>query len=589
MEFTSVENKLSKKVSLIGYIARTLNLSTMYKSIRKIVISLSQTKILIFLVGVAILLRIVTIYSVNEHNKRIDSRLAIMLTQVQLKETFESMLSSFNAAESAIRGYTATGDKKFLTYYQPAIDSLKAQDRRFDNLISISGSENSKSILNDLGIWLDEDIAFLQRVKVTCDGGKFEQAKLLLSDEKEKGLNQNLIAAGRGELIQRLHEAQSKFTGINSANSWMTYMSFFSAVFLSIAVLTLLLLEIRRRKILHNVLQGREKLLQTTFNSISEGLITTNEAGKILYMNKTAEKLTGWASKEAQGLQLENIYNIMNEESGEKQENIVSRMMRTKNRIEWENNTILQSKDNVQRIISNNGAPVFDSHGKISGSVLVFRDITHEKEEEYRIAKATISAQESERQQMGLELHDNINQILVGASLTLGMARQTSDGKLAAFIETSQRHISEAMDEIRKLSHRLVPESFTGIPLNEVFQSLIDGLNLKNKFSVSFYYDDLENVRMNDDVRINLFRILQEQLKNIIKYSEAKNIEIGLHLLENSINMTVSDNGKGFDPAIYTSGIGLNNIRKRTAMMKGKFSLESAPGKGCAITVEIPL
>jgi PAS domain S-box-containing protein len=548
----------------------------------------SKTRVLLALVCVAIVLRIFTVYFVKTENNRIEAQFKELLLQVRLKETFESLTSSYNAAESAIRGYAIAGDKKFINYFNPALDSLNAQQKRFHQLLDNTGIADQK-VLNDFHLWLDNDLVFLHQLKSACDAGQFSEARNMLTNEGESSESKSIIVSSRALLINNVHVAQQNYNEASNTSSWLPYLSFFSAVLLSLTVFFLLLIEIRRRKKLNAELQVRRKLLQTTFNSISEGLITTGVNGHILFMNSTAEILTGWKATEAKGERLETVYNIFNEQSGERQESIVARVLRTSAGIAWENNTILCSRDQVKRVISNNGAPTFDSNGKLSGSVLVFRDITHEKEEESRIAKATIQAQETERQQMGLELHDNINQILVGASLTLSMAKQTYPEKAIEFIQKSQGHISEAIDEIRKLSHRLTPASFAGIPLNEVFQSLIDGLNIQQKFNVSFYYDDLDVPGVTDEIRINLYRMLQEQLKNIVQYSEATAIEINLHLLDKRIRMTVIDNGKGFEPLLAVSGIGLNNIQKRASLLKGKFLLETAPGKGCMIAVEIPI
>jgi signal transduction histidine kinase len=86
-----------------------------------------------------------------------------------------------------------------------------------------------------------------------------------------------------------------------------------------------------------------------------------------------------------------------------------------------------------------------------------------------------------------------------------------------------------------------------------------------------------------------LFRIAQEQLKNIIRHAQAANVRISLHCLETRIRLSIADDGRGFDTATTPQGLGLSHIYERTRLYSGKVILETAPGKGCLLTVEMPV
>jgi signal transduction histidine kinase len=94
---------------------------------------------------------------------------------------------------------------------------------------------------------------------------------------------------------------------------------------------------------------------------------------------------------------------------------------------------------------------------------------------------------------------------------------------------------------------------------------------------------------VNGNIQINLYRILQEQIKNIVKYADASEIEITVTQAQDTIMMRIYDNGKGFDVKTAKKGIGLSNIKKRAESFSGKFILNSAKGKGCEILLELPL
>jgi signal transduction histidine kinase len=93
---------------------------------------------------------------------------------------------------------------------------------------------------------------------------------------------------------------------------------------------------------------------------------------------------------------------------------------------------------------------------------------------------------------------------------------------------------------------------------------------------------------LNDDLKLNIYRIIQEQTNNIIKHSSAQNVTITIEELNNMINMKVTDDGKGFDITKERSGIGISNIINRVETFNGKFKIESSVGNGCKIWVSLP-
>lgn len=234
---------------------------------------------------------------------------------------------------------------------------------------------------------------------------------------------------------------------------------------------------------------------------------------------------------------------------------------------------------------------LFDENGKPIRMIGAMQDITYQVEEEIRVAKAIIDAQEQERNFLGAELHDNINQILASTLLTLGIAKskEVDTKQRTGFIDSAIGYINDAINETRKLSHHLAPASFEDTSLKDLFENLLFNLNLDDRFSIRLHFDEFTVTVMPEDIQINLFRILQEQTKNILKYSEASAIEVSLQLHDNIISLRIFDNGKGFNTKNAKKGIGLSNIKKRAEALAGKFILNSAPGKGCEIIVEIPL
>ncbi len=238
-----------------------------------------------------------------------------------------------------------------------------------------------------------------------------------------------------------------------------------------------------------------------------------------------------------------------------------------------------------------NGKPV-----RLSG-ILV--DITEQKKletalhnkqllQQKLITEITILAQEKERNELGLELHDNINQLLSVVKLYLGLIK-TEKTYNEEIIEKSYTHLIEAMNDIRKLSHSLVAPSLGHDGLKEALEDLLESIQHPHNLKINLSIDeDYEALQVDKNKELMLYRIIQEQLNNILKYAQASAISISLKQQGSNLLLTITDNGIGFDTAQSVKGIGLKNINSRVHFYSGKMDITSAPGYGCTLEVSIP-
>jgi len=247
--------------------------------------------------------------------------------------------------------------------------------------------------------------------------------------------------------------------------------------------------------------------------------------------------------------------------------------------------------DGSYKYIFDRAFVLYDEEGQPIRIIGAMQDVTYEKEEEIRITKAIVTAQEAERQQLGMELHDNVNQILSVALLYLGMAKQQQENSedFSLTIGTCKKHITDAIYEIRKLSHQLAPVSKDDVSFKDVFETLIDSLTGNCTIAVALHFDDFEMERISYNIQTALYRILQEQMNNILKHSDAEIVDIWVTVTDGIIMLRMADDGKGFDLKKVNKGIGLRNIKRRAEMYGGKFICNSSPGEGCEIIVRIPL
>jgi len=222
--------------------------------------------------------------------------------------------------------------------------------------------------------------------------------------------------------------------------------------------------------------------------------------------------------------------------------------------------------------------------------MVIITDVTEKNRVEQQITKAIIKTQENERYEIGAELHDNICQILASTHMSLGVLSKSVNDCGKELFQQCRDYINLATQEIRNLSHRLAPAFFNDSTLEEAFEILLKNCNIENKHEVSLYFDqDIEKLNINRDLQLNLYRILQEQLRNVLKYAHCKTIEVDLILNNDKLKMRVTDDGIGFDVNAVKSGIGISNMRRRTELFGGDFSICSAPGRGCELLIVIPL
>ena len=217
-------------------------------------------------------------------------------------------------------------------------------------------------------------------------------------------------------------------------------------------------------------------------------------------------------------------------------------------------------------------------------------DVTEKIKLEHRITRAIIKTQEDERYEIGAELHDNVCQILASSKLSLDMLKEGIPETSLTWLNKSQHFINLALEEIRNLSHRLAPSTFGNSNLEETFSELLLNINFENQYvtNLSIEFDEV-NYKLSKDLQLNLYRIAQEQLRNIIRHSKATAIEIKLYVEKEFLKMEISDNGIGFDESKMKKGIGLANIKRRIELFNGEMQVVTAINNGFNLIAIIPL
>jgi PAS domain S-box-containing protein len=201
-----------------------------------------------------------------------------------------------------------------------------------------------------------------------------------------------------------------------------------------------------------------------------------------------------------------------------------------------------------------------------------------------QITEVVLGAQERERFELGQELHDNINQILATSKLYLDVAIEEREPRIE-LLAKSRNNISMAIEEIRRLSKELITPSLNDLGLIQSIKELIRSIQMVKKMKIRLTISGVDEGALLPEQKINVYRIIQEQLNNILKHAQASSVSIELNKYREQIRLCVEDDGRGFDPRMRRDGVGISNIMSRAELYNGKVEIDSAPGKGCRLEV----
>jgi signal transduction histidine kinase len=166
---------------------------------------------------------------------------------------------------------------------------------------------------------------------------------------------------------------------------------------------------------------------------------------------------------------------------------------------------------------------------------------------------------------------------------------QTDPQKANEHIEKAITYQLMAVEEIRKLSKTLNTSLVKVIGLSRSIDDIIINMKAFQQIETRFQYDQKLDKLLSDDQKLMIFRILQEQTNNIIKYANAKNVLITLKEENSKIYLSITDDGKGFDASVQSKGIGFINIYNRVDAFGGDMDIISSPGNGCSLRINFPL
>ena len=341
-----------------------------------------------------------------------------------------------------------------------------------------------------------------------------------------------------------------------------------------------------RQELMESEIQKR-MIIETALDAI----ITIDETSRIIEWNAQAESIFGWKKEEAMGKSLSDL--VIPEEYR------VKHLAGLKQFLEHGKKKIIGRRLELEAIRKNGELfPVEISLTalNVGGSTIIngfLRDITDRKQAAEKLVAAILETEDRERKRVATELHDSLGQNLTVAVMNFDAIKNEInqlDALSRKKFETGMTFLQQAFNESLTIAHNLMPQAIDDFGYALSVESILEGLQDTSKTLFQFY-NNLEEERMSSTLELALFRITQEAINNILKYAKAENATIQLMKYPDMVILTIEDDGKGMDLAKSKSSemFGINSMRNRAVSVSGIFQLDSRPGKGTHITVEIPL
>jgi PAS domain S-box-containing protein len=397
-------------------------------------------------------------------------------------------------------------------------------------------------------------------------------------------------AATRKVYKEGYNETEAKIVAKNGERK-LYYLNGISVIYEGKLCLLGTGIDLTEREKAQQEIKENEKKYHSLFEQASDPILVTDFKGNITDVNGSFCKLFGYTKKELLRMNVTSlICPTQLKEKPMRNDLLVKGKHIFSDRIMvHKNGSLIETEANLKKF----------GEDRIMGIV---RDVTEirklqramEQEkmeqidrEQKKITRAVIKAQERERNFIGKELHDNVNQLLASARMCLSTAKLTPAGK-KDFVDKSIRLIDATIFEIRVLSRKHVTP-LKGFDLKEQLQSMIKIMEEGIGFKISFNYTLPDHLDILDDLKLNIYRIIQEHLNNVYKYASASRVQIKMFAEDKWIHILIHDNGIGFEVGLKKNGVGIVNIINRVESFNGKVDFETNPGVGCILDIRIPM
>ena len=541
-----------------------------------------------------------------------------------LLQQIEKVLSYTKDAEAGQRGYVLTGNAQYLDGYNAAIVALPSEVHTLRDLVADNATLRPRvatldSLITEKIAELKETIALRQNEGFNAALTEVETNRGKQAMDEIRNLGQDLQNEVYRDLQQGVRERQQQGSQARLVSIFGGVVLF---VFLALATFDIGRATAERDRLIVDLQAAKDRttasrdLLHTTLTSIADAVIATDDVGRVTFMNGVAEEITGWSQAEAEGQPLQNVFEIVNEDSREPASNPALRALRDGAIVAAADRSVLISRNRAERPIDNSAAPIRNAGGDVIGAVLVFRDISERRrgEEETRRLNQALVRTNQDLQQFSYAASHDLKEPLRTVATCLQLAIRNYSGKV---LDKDAAQLMEVAVSGAQRMHALVEALLEYSRAGEVAESMIEAVpvgrlvedavtNLGSAIAeanASVSFGQLPVVTANP---LHLEQVFQNLIGNALKYRSDQPPRIAVSATEDGHNwvFTVADNGIGIQPEYQAqifgifkrlhgheypgTGIGLAICKKIVDRHGGSIWVESELGKGSRFSFTLP-
>jgi PAS domain S-box-containing protein len=375
-----------------------------------------------------------------------------------------------------------------------------------------------------------------------------------------------------------------------------------AATVVALIVLVLAPLDVRRAvqqrdQALRKQLQSRSTA-QAFFDAASEAILIVNREGKIALSNPAAEKMFGYAKSELAGQPIEALIpeRLRKQHVGHREHYFERPQTRPMGmgldlQARRRDGSEFYTEISLSHIETDQGrfAVVFVTD---ISKRRVYEEAVRKQQDELRmLAGRLMTVQDDERRRIARDLHDDLTQRLAYIAIDLGkLASKSSPEEVMPQLRSLQKRAADAAEAVRHISHQLHPAILDDIGIEAALEQYCEEFQQRTGILTRFRSRDVpESLRA--EIASSVYHIAQECLRNVSKHAQAQEASVTLESQDSHLRLTVRDYGVGIQPERMRSGthIGIAGMKERANLVKGELSIESQPGEGTEVTVEVPL
>ncbi len=533
--------------------------------------------------------------------------------------TVNNILAEIDDAESGQRGYILTGREHYLEPYQKALSPLERDLALLDSLTQ-TRPQDKQTIEHLTGVIRAKLSELSATIELRKDQGIDAAMAEILTDKGNSEMDEIREICKAAADKQRTDVAIESRDAARHQLAAIRLSAAGGVLLLGLMVAGLAALNsgATQQTLLAERLASSRELFETTLNSIGDGVMATDTEGRITFINPEAVRLTGWTRADAVGRPLREILRVVNETSREEVESPYDKVMRSGSAVGLANHTILIRRDGSEVAIDDSGAPIRNAYGKMSGVVLVFRDITERRKAEAALERShseVLTANEELRQFSYAATHDlqePLRTIVVFSQLLGRSYRQILDERgrhLLQTVEDAALRMSTLIDHLlayTRVGGMESPGTNVAVDAHATLQDTL--VQLKGAIEETKAVITCDAMPAVWAEPAQLSQVFLNLISNAIKYrkpQEPPAIHVTASVADGMATFQVSDNGIGFRQeyadrifllfqrlhgrSIPGTGIGLALCRRIVERLGGKIWVTSEENIGSIFYFTLPL